>query len=174
ALALLAELLRLAARRLPFAREVPLGLPQPLDRRFRLRFLQLPPAPGFSEDLPRAAEQCLRETLLPRHGEGPAAARETGMEPVIGPARFLVELHGRADGIRPTGGEVLERREVRRDERAAPAGEVLLQESDRERAPFFRVRRAADLVDQGEAAGARVAQDRRERFHRGRERRSAG
>ena len=155
-LALLGEFLRLAPRLLALGLELPLGLAQPLDRGFRFRLAFLPPAPRFSEDLPRAAKDRLGQSLLPRDRERAAPAREAGVKPVVGTAGRLVELHGRADRVGPRGREILERREVRGHEGAPPARQVLLEERDRERAAFFRIGRAPDLVDERERARARA------------------
>ena len=96
------------------------------------------------------------------------------MKPVVGAAGGLVELHGRADRVGTRCREVLERREVSGHQGAAAARQVLLDERDREGAPFFRIGRAADLVDESERARPRPIQDRGERFHRRGERRAAG
>ena len=145
---------------------------QALERllRFGLRFLA--PLPGLAQDLVRPREDGLRNALLARDGDGAAAAGEARVQPVVRPAGRLVELHRGAERVGPRGREGLDGRQVRRDQRAAARLQVRLEERDGERASLFRVRGAADLVDQGERSRPRVAQDAGERLHRGGERRA--
>ena len=121
----------------------------------------------------RPREDGLRDALLAGDGERAAAAGESRVEPVVRPAGRLVELHRGAERVGPRGREGLHGREVRRDERAAARLQVRLEERDGESAALLRVRRAPDLVDQGERPGPRVVQDRR-RGSPSRRRRSNG
>src|SRR5262249_18877429 len=132
----------------PLLRELLLGSPQPFARLLRLRLLLLPALPGFAQDGLGSLDDEIRETVLLGDRQSSAVPRKARVQAIVRTSALLVELHGRTHRVASLGSEFLDRREVSRDDRPASPREVLLEPGDSERAPFFGVGRAADLVDQ--------------------------
>ena len=166
------------ARICAFRRPSALGLELP----FSWRSLSIPPLPLPTRSLRRRhasprisarGEGPPRAIRAPARPRGAAPSREAGVKPVVGrPVASSNSMAAQtASGRAPRSSE---RREVSGHRGRVPAREVLLQERDRERAPFFRIGRASDLVDEREPARSRLGEHRVERLHRRGERRAAG
>ncbi len=151
----------------PFALAADLGLcrPQALDRLLGLDLGALAPLPGIAEDLDRALEHGLGEALLPRDGEGVAAAGQSRVQPVVRAPRPVVELHCRAQRVGARRREALDGREVRRDERPSAAVDERLEQRDRDGASLLGIGRAADLVDERERVRPGLREDRGQALH---------